>query len=153
MTLQLFRPEEDTNTPYEWALLSKPEAITLLRTKIHTSEQIEAFNTYPQKDVLITKGRVTLQQVNTGRPSYINALIIQSRGIEIPGGCRNSRSGVFATTVRLPGYFGGCCGNCKFKDHGARCSVRNPGEPKLLAMAEIGGTRVEEVEEVEDDEE
>lgn len=151
MALELFRPEnEDQPSPYEWALLSKPEAIALLRTKVHTAESIEAFDTYPQKDILITKGRVTLQQVNTGRPSYVNALIIQSRGIEVPDGCTNSRSGVFAKCVRLPGFFGGCCGNCKWKDHGARCSVRNPGEAKHVILAELEGNRVEEVEDNEE---
>lgn len=152
MALELFRPEyEDQESPYEWALLSKPEAITLLRTKVFTTEQIEIFDNFPQKDVLIAKGRVTLQQVNTGRPSYINALLIQSRGIEVPGGCTNSRSGVFASCVRLPGYFGGCCGNCKWKDHGARCSVRRPGEAKHVVMAELEGERIVEVEEEEEE--
>ncbi|KAI1159087.1 hypothetical protein F5B18DRAFT_638134 [Nemania serpens] len=31
----------------------------------------------------------------------------------------------FPTCVRLPGHFGGCCGNCKWRDHAARCSVQD----------------------------
>lgn len=151
MTLELFRSDQnDSNSLYEWILLSKPEALTFLRTKLGTNpEQHEAFDKYTQKDVLINKGRISLVQVSSARPSYINALIIQSRGIEVPEGCTNSMQGVFVQTIRLPGYFGGCCGNCKWKDHGTRCSVRSPGEAKHVILAELDFPRIEEVEDEE----
>ena len=28
-----------------------------------------------------------------------------------------------------PGYFGGACANCKWRDHGGRCSVRDGEDP------------------------
>ncbi|KAL7917111.1 hypothetical protein ACQKWADRAFT_307581 [Trichoderma austrokoningii] len=54
---------------------------------------------------------------------YINALLIQSRGTAAPTPCTGCRSrmerdddafaALFPTCVRLPGHFGGGCGNCK----------------------------------------
>ena len=31
----------------------------------------------------------------------------------------------FLECRRVPGHFGGCCGNCKWPDHGARCTANN----------------------------
>jgi hypothetical protein len=61
----------------------------------------------------------------------------------------------FPECRRLPGHFGECCGNCKWRDHAFKCSVRddmvvevsddnNPGEgggqPQIEADAEAGTT-------------
>jgi hypothetical protein len=71
-------------------------------------------------------GRVDPAKVKT-RPSYLNAVLIQSRGA--PGqtctACaQNPTRGPFTDCRRTKGYFDGCCGNCKWRDHAARCSVR-----------------------------
>ncbi|KAM3084400.1 hypothetical protein ACMFMG_001495 [Clarireedia jacksonii] len=60
------------------------------------------------------------------RPSYINAVLIQSRGTLVPGGCNECRRRGFTpfpTCVRLAGHWNGACGNCKWRDHSARCRV------------------------------
>jgi len=31
----------------------------------------------------------------------------------------------FPECHRTPGHFGGCCSNCKWRDHAARCSVHD----------------------------
>jgi len=36
--------------------------------------------------------------------------------------------GPFTDCRRAKGYFDGACGNCKWRDHAARCSVRQPGQ-------------------------
>jgi len=53
---------------------------------------------------------------------------------------------------RLPGHFGGYCGNCKWRDHALKCSVRddrivelsddddNPGEGGGQLQIEAGAT-------------
>jgi hypothetical protein len=71
----------------------------------------------------------------SARPSYINAVLIQSRGIFVGAPCSACASQMrlsihgwakpFPVCVRLPGHFGGCCGNCKWRDHAARCSKRD----------------------------
>ncbi|KAF4441802.1 hypothetical protein F53441_11929 [Fusarium austroafricanum] len=71
------------------------------------------------------------EDITNMRDSYVNALLIQSRGdvIEEPcSACSNRMRGdtnlyanPFPQCIRLPGHFGGCCGNCKWRDHAARC--------------------------------
>ena len=48
--------------------------------------------------------------------------------------------------MRTVGYFGGCCGNCKWKDWGARCSLARE------APGDGGGEKIEatEMEECDD---
>ncbi|PGH15888.1 hypothetical protein AJ79_02055 [Helicocarpus griseus UAMH5409] len=69
------------------------------------------------------------RQVLSHRPSYINAILIQSRGRPEVQACIACRSGPglhpFPECRRLPGHFGGACGNCKWRDHASRCSVRD----------------------------
>jgi hypothetical protein len=79
-------------------------------------------------DVLVNAGRLTPRQVIMGRPSYVNALLIQRAGIDRTqtpcGPCRQrglDRT-VFPECRHIVGEFGGCCGNCKFPDHAAWCT-------------------------------
>lgn len=63
------------------------------------------------------------------RPSYKNAALIQRNGAQHPRGlclpCRTAqgRGGLypFPECLQIPGSYGGCCGNCKWPDYGARC--------------------------------
>lgn len=87
----------------------------------------------PGRDVPFVRGAITPAQVGTMRPSYVNAILIQRAGSLVPGGCnrcRLPRPGLrpFPECRRIVGHFGGCCGNCKWRDHAARCEVQDPGE-------------------------
>ena len=78
----------------------------------------------PGRDVAFVRGRITPQQVATQRPSYVNALLIQSRGVVQARPCSEcSRRGLspFPECAMVAGHFGGSCGNCKWRDHAARC--------------------------------
>lgn len=88
---------------------------------------------------------VNLLQIQTGRPSYINAILIASRGVPVPEEiCSHTRTGhPFAGSVRLPGFFGGACANCKWRDHASRCPLGVEGEPRFEP------TEMEEEEEEE----
>jgi len=84
----------------------------------------------PGRDVVFVPGAITPKQVGSHRPSYINAILIQSRGNTVPGpctACQGPRPGLrpFPECRRVPGHFGGCCGNCKWRDHAFKCSVRD----------------------------
>jgi hypothetical protein len=73
------------------------------------------------------RGNINGQQIVSQRPSYINALLIQSRGnplVRVCDACAD-RCKPFPQCIRIPGYFGGCCGNCKWRDHASRCTVRD----------------------------
>jgi hypothetical protein len=83
----------------------------------------------PGRDVVFVRGRITPQQLVTHRPSYVNALLIQSRGVVRARPCTEcSRRGLspFPECRQVAGHFGGACGNCKWRDHAARCHSPSP---------------------------
>ena len=93
------------------------------------SPQARAVLALPGRNVFFVRGAITPAQVEQHRPSYINAILIQSRGEVVPGGCSNCRISPgyrpFPECRRVPGHFGGCCGNCKWRDHAVRCSAQD----------------------------
>jgi hypothetical protein len=94
------------------------------------SPQGRAVLALPGQDVVFVRGAITPNQVASHRPSYINAILIQNRGNVVLNpctACQGSRPGLrpFPECRRLPEHFGGCCGNCKWRDHALKCSVRD----------------------------
>lgn len=85
----------------------------------------------PGLAVRVDRGELAarVQQVASQRPSYINALLIQSRGVLVAPPCaacaRPGGMSPFPECRRVPGHFGGCCANCKWRDHAARCTTRD----------------------------
>ncbi len=79
----------------------------------------------PGQDVPYVTGRITQAQVASNRPSYINGILIQRAGAVHPqGNCLNcQRRGLspFTKCRRTQGHFGGCCGNCKWREHASQC--------------------------------
>jgi hypothetical protein len=71
-------------------------------------------------------GAASERQIRMHRLSYVNALLIQSRGVLVLEPCsscqnkmlmdRDAYAYPFVHCIRLPGHFGGCCGNCKWPD-------------------------------------
>jgi Protein of unknown function (DUF3716) len=63
------------------------------------------------------------------RPGYINTILIQSRGVARVGDdscfqCRTNRDrGPFPECRSLNRHFGRYCGNCKWRDYAARCTL------------------------------
>lgn len=86
----------------------------------------------PGQNVHFNHGKFTVGQLFQHRPSYINALLIQSRGILCTdcAYCAAPRTmPVFLECRRVPGHFGGCCGNCKWPDKAVRCSYHSNNNP------------------------
>ena len=86
----------------------------------------------PGQDVAYRTGRVTPQQIMTGRQSYINAILIQRGGVvqeEACLQCRRRGFTPFSECRRIPGHFGGACGNCKWRDHAASCTCNDANQP------------------------
>lgn len=42
--------------------------------------------------------------------------------------CDHDTHHIFHDTVRLPGWWGGACAGCKWRDHGRRCDYQDPDE-------------------------
>ncbi len=120
----------------------------------HTAEQ-QTVLAMPGRDVLVRTGTITPAQVRTHRPSYVNAILIQRAGALIPGGCnrcRLERPGLspFPECRFVRGHYGNACGNCKWRDHAARCQhgavdgndeAPDDGAPRLPQPRTGGGSR------------
>jgi hypothetical protein len=78
--------------------------------------------------VAFTPSRVNAQQIYSKRDSYINALLIQSRGVVSAQPCTScqQRQGqnTFPKCHQVPGFFEGCCTNCKWPDKALQCSLQ-----------------------------
>lgn len=101
-------------------IVSGDELLPFLRTNVQKNLlQLSG------SDVEFILGRITSAQILQFRPSYLNAILIQSRGSDVVRPCDQCahRASPFPYCRQLPD-FNGCCGNCKWRDHGARCSVR-----------------------------
>ncbi|KAL7653318.1 hypothetical protein ACMYSQ_008034 [Aspergillus niger] len=99
-----------------------------LRPYMHTAVGREVLARSGARSVEFRHGRIHAYQIAMHRPSYINALLIQSRGSRPPAPCtrcRDGTEGVFPGCRHLPGAFGGACANCKWPDAGSGCSVRD----------------------------
>ena len=104
------------------------------------SPQGRAVLALPGQDVVFVRGAITPNQVASHRPSYINAILIQSRGNVVLNpctACQGPRPGFrpFPECRRVPGHFGGCCGNCKWRDHASKCSVQDDRIVELCVCA------------------
>ena len=80
----------------------------------------------PGRRVFYKRGAIRPDQMASKRQSYINGVLIQSRGRFVNPPCRQCRTrGMrpFLSCRRAPGHFGGCCGNCKWRDHAASCTA------------------------------
>lgn len=65
--------------------------------------------------------RITPEQVRHARASYVNALLIQSRGVLMEAHCTRCQAGRGPfPECHVQGHFGGCCGNCKWPDAAAQ---------------------------------
>lgn len=114
----------------------------------------------PAIDVEAWVGGVSERQVRTGRPSYINAILIQSRGSLNITPCEACTATLrrpvgprpFTECRSLPGFCGGCCGNCKWRDYGAQCSSYDINSQPIAAAAGVleGEDRIVELEDNEE---
>ena len=79
------------------------------------------------------RGSIYLYQIGMHRPSYINAILIQSCGRVVDQPCQWCCGAVlgprpFPLCRQANGYFGGCCTNCKQPNYASQCTVRDGGD-------------------------
>ncbi|PYH87487.1 hypothetical protein BO71DRAFT_280407, partial [Aspergillus ellipticus CBS 707.79] len=87
----------------------------------HTDIQKEVWR-FPHHEFLVRLDAYTdTVQVRTSRQSYVNGLLIATRGIAYRTGCSNSPLANFGPVVRMAGYFGGACASCEWKSNRSRC--------------------------------
>ena len=87
----------------------------------------------PGINIIVRSSMVTAVRLHCRQPSYVNALLVQSRGESSATDCDSCHRELgfacdrkpFPECRHLPGHFGGVCGKCKWFDHSARCSVQD----------------------------
>lgn len=107
----------------------------VLRPYTKNRQQRAVLDLVPGEEVVFVRGSIRPAQILGMRDSYVNAVLIQSRGFLCGTPCdscqnkmlcdQDSYAYPFAYCKRLPGHFSGCCGNCKWPDHAARCTQRD----------------------------
>lgn len=148
--------------PREPRLLQVDVSGRQLRPYVHNALQRGVLD-LPGRPVQFMARRVRVEQVASHRDSYVNAFLIQSRGILTPTPCsscvskmrmdRDSYASPFPYCMRLPGHFGGCCGNCKWPDRAAQCSNRDsvaPGGVRNGGSGSQPGSRAQPIALLED---
>ncbi|RMJ20748.1 hypothetical protein PHISP_08382 [Aspergillus sp. HF37] len=113
----------------------------------HTNDQRTVWS-FPCYEFTIRADSIRIQQIQTARPSYVNAILIASRGMVVAD-CGHDTHHIFRDTVRLPGWWGGACAGCKWRDHGRRCSHFDADEDPFFPQ-NTGSLPRNIVEELED---
>ena len=126
---------------------SEFEEVTLLASKdnlgpyIFSAQSQALFAQKPGRDVTFTRNIIQPRHIESCRQSYINAILIQSRGTALKKACNRcldkSATGRKRNIVKrftdcrvAKGHFDGCCANCKWSDAGMKCSHVSQGEPE-----------------------
>jgi len=93
----------------------------------------------PGVDVTFVLGRITPEHIRSHRPSYINAVLVQSRGVRPVRRCVQctNRLSPFPECRHVPGHFGGACANCKWRDGGRKCSFWTADKNQDRAIMDI----------------
>ncbi|OIW25780.1 hypothetical protein CONLIGDRAFT_504162 [Coniochaeta ligniaria NRRL 30616] len=96
--------------------------------------------------IYFVQGWITSRQVASQRPSYVNGLLIHSRGQDSPTSCDQCAEkrgknalGPFLTCRTLQGAFHNSCSNCKWFDTTSACSLYTGPKPNRKRKAKGGG--------------
>ncbi|KAJ9152267.1 hypothetical protein NKR19_g4536 [Coniochaeta hoffmannii] len=92
--------------------------------------------------IYFVQGWITSRQIASQRPSYVNGLLIHSRGEDSPVSCDQCADkrgknalGPFLTCRVLPGNFHNSCSNCKWFDTTSACSLYTGPKPNRKRKA------------------
>lgn len=97
----------------------------------------------PSREVIyFVQGWITARHIASQRPSYINGLLIHSRGEDAPASCTQCAErrakhalGPFLTCRILPGSYHNSCSNCKWFDNTSACSLYTGPKPNRKRKA------------------
>jgi hypothetical protein len=96
--------------------------------------------------IYFVQGWITSRQIASRRPSYVNGLLIHSRGDDSPKSCDQCAEkrgknalGPFLTCRVLQGSFHDSCSNCKWFDTTSACSLYTGPKPNRKRKAKGDG--------------
>ncbi|KAK3304185.1 uncharacterized protein B0T15DRAFT_535745 [Chaetomium strumarium] len=97
----------------------------------------------PSREIIyFVQGWITSKHIASQRPSYVNGLLIHSRGQDAPVSCVQCNEkrakhalGPFVTCRVLPGSYHNSCSNCKWFDNTSSCSLYTGPKPNRKRKA------------------
>lgn len=111
------------------------------QTLVHDTQRA-IFNLPSREIIYFVQGWITGRHIASKRPSYINGLLIHSRGEDSPVQCaqcaeRRSKNalGPFITCRILAGNYHNSCSNCKWFDNTSACSLYTGPKPNRKRKA------------------
>ncbi|KAK0704906.1 hypothetical protein B0H67DRAFT_603898 [Lasiosphaeris hirsuta] len=116
------------------------EALTE-RALVHDTQR--AIYGLPSREIIyFVQGWITARHIASQRPSYVNGLLIHSRGQDAPTSClqcaeRRDKNalGPFLTCRILLGSYHNSCSNCKWFDNTSTCSLYTGPKPNRKRKA------------------
>jgi hypothetical protein len=111
------------------------------RSLVHETQRA-IFRLPSRETILFVQGWITAKHIASQRPSYVNGLLIHSRGQDAPVSClqctekrAKNALGPFLTCRVLPGSYHNSCSNCKWFDNTSTCSLYTGPKPNRKRKA------------------
>ena len=111
---------------------------------IHDTQRV-IFRLPGREFIYFVHGWITARHIASQRPSYVNGLLIHSRGEDSPTSCaqcseRRAKNalGPFLTCRVLRGAFHNSCSNCKWFDNTSACSLYTGPKPNRKRKTKDG---------------
>ncbi|EAQ86768.1 hypothetical protein CHGG_08021 [Chaetomium globosum CBS 148.51] len=108
---------------------------------VHDTQR-NIFRMPSRETILFVQGWITAKHIASQRPSYVNGLLIHSRGQDAAvacAQCAEKRSkyalGPFLSCRVLPGSYHNSCSNCKWFDNTSSCSLYTGPKPNRKRKA------------------
>ncbi|KAK4133238.1 hypothetical protein BT67DRAFT_60243 [Trichocladium antarcticum] len=100
------------------------------------------FRLHSRETIHFVQGWITARHIASQRPSYVNGLLIHSRGQDATVSCAQCTErrdkhalGPFLTCRVLPGSYHNSCSNCKWFDNTSACSLYTGPKPNRKRKA------------------
>ncbi|KAM7201244.1 hypothetical protein V8F20_004990 [Naviculisporaceae sp. PSN 640] len=114
-----------------------------LTEKVLLHESQRTIYRMPSREIIYyVQGWITARHIASQRPSYLNGLLIHSRGQDSPTSCNQcverrgkNALGPFLTCRVLQGVFHNSCSNCKWFDNTSACSLYTGPKPNRKRKA------------------
>ncbi|KAK1754360.1 hypothetical protein QBC47DRAFT_383733 [Echria macrotheca] len=143
-----------------WNAAKAERAITAIPVRIRDAlspdmlqhDTQRAIFALPSRQYLyFVQGWITARHVASHRPSYVNGLLIHSRGEDSPDECKQCAErrakdalGPFLECRVLAGKYHNSCSNCKWFDNTSACSLYTGPKPSRKRKTKSGGDVGEE---------
>ncbi|KAK4165118.1 hypothetical protein QBC43DRAFT_316803 [Cladorrhinum sp. PSN259] len=123
-----------TDVPISVHAVSIRDALTEA-SLVHETQK-DVFKMPSREVIYFVSGWITARHIASRRPSYVNGLLIHSRGNDATTQCvqcvdRRVKNalGPFPSCRTLPGKYGDSCSNCKWFDNTSSCSLYTGPRP------------------------